>query len=65
MQTPFDHGYANPLTEKSMAQILGYTKAMADKEARIARRFPEFFAGEKPKEGGTEKKSPADFMKKG
>jgi hypothetical protein len=42
-----------------------YTKAMADKEARIARRFPEFFAGEKPKEGGTEKKSPADFMKKG
>jgi len=41
-----------------------YTKAMADKEARIAKRFPEFFAGEAPKESGTGKPSPADFMKK-
>jgi len=42
-----------------------YTKAMADKEARIAKRFPEFFTGETPKDGGSGKKSPADFMKKG
>jgi hypothetical protein len=43
-----------------------YTKAMADKEARIAKRFPEFFAKgtEAPKEGDTGKPSPADFMKK-
>ncbi len=40
-----------------------YKKAMTDKEARIAKRFPEFFAGETPKEGGG-KKSPADFMNK-
>jgi hypothetical protein len=41
-----------------------YSKTMADKEARIARRFPEFFAVEAPKEDGTGKPSPADFMKK-
>jgi hypothetical protein len=43
-----------------------YKKAMADKEARIAKRFPEFFAKgtEAPKEGDTGKPSPADFMKK-
>lgn len=27
---PFEHGYKNPLTEKSMSEILGYSKALRD-----------------------------------
>jgi hypothetical protein len=30
MKQPFNHGYTDPLTEKSMNEMLGYTKALRD-----------------------------------
>lgn len=27
---PFDHGYQNPISEKSMSEILGYIKCLRD-----------------------------------
>jgi len=40
-----------------------YTKAMEAKEARIAKRFPEFFTAEANAKSTSGQKSPADFMR--
>lgn len=41
----------------------GYTKPMEAKEARIAKRFPEFFTAEANAKSTSGGKSPADFMR--